>query len=618
MLEIDATDEEIYAMIAELEAAVAGLTPNMPLANRTYYIISAMDAFVENHGVSMMMYDNKEGAAYWTYENLYEYNRCWQFEAATEDELMAVGMESDAAAYYIKNVATGMYVGYSEYTSDNILMVDSKAETMPYVITSLGGDAVAIAARDNAYSRLHAINHGGGAGRSGNICYWNAGAGTASAWRICEAETYGLAAFAVYSMAAQSVNAQASSVVNIPIEMENTTAVTALLFDLYLPDGVSVVSTTEDGETLYDITLNGDRAKSSHVIAAEVQTDGALRIKVYSDENAVFAGNDGVLVNVSVAVGDLADGDYEIEMRNIRMVAADETEMKAADYTSLLAVKSALMGDVNNDGEFSMLDVVMIVNAVLEIEQSNFNFAVADLNGDGMISMVDVVGVLRLVLTGGESMAPARRVQRSAEVTPELSAGEWVAMKGGHVALPVALSGSEAYSAFQLDVVLPAGVELAEATLTGRAKASHTIAWNTLADGSVRVVAYAMNNAAFRDNEGSLLNLVLDVEDATDSDVVLTLADGLFATVGGAEHRAADLNVMMRSDATDVDEAYATAFVAYGVKGAVEVACGVETIVDIYSVGGQLVCQEAVKAGKTVIALPAGVYMVNGNKVIVK
>jgi len=231
--------------------------------------------------------------------------------------------------------------------------------------------------------------------------------------------------------------------------------------------------------------------------------------------------------------------------------------------------------------------------------------------------MVDVVGVLRLVLTGGEAMAPARAA-RGAEAMPELNAGEFAIVGNGRVVLPVALNNREAYSAFQLDVVLPAGVELAEATLTGRAKASHTIAWNTLADGSVRVVAYAMNNAAFRDNEGSLLNLVLDIEDATDSDAVLTLADGLFATAGGAEHRAADLDVMMRSDATGVDEAYAAAFAAYGVKGAVEVTCGAETVVDIYAVSGQLVCQKAVKAGKTVIALPAGVYMVNGNKVIVK
>ena len=602
-----ASEEEVRAMTAELDDAIVSLVPNMPVPGRMYYIVSAMDAFADNHGVSMMIYDDAEYGLRWTYENLYDLNRCWEFVPAEGEE-----------GYYLKNAGTGMYMGYDTYsTAFEVYMVGSKEETIPYTISSLGGDVVAIAASINEFSKLHARGHNSGLGKSGNICYWNAGAGTASAWRICDAEAYGLQVFSGYAMSAQNVETRAMSVVNLPIEMVNAAEVTAFQFDLYLPAGVSVASFVEDGEAIYDITLNGDRAKSSHIVAAEPQADGALRIVAYSTKNAVFAGNDGVLANVALMVDSLADGDYEIEMRNIRMVTPDEKEMKAADYSSLLTVKSILMGDVNNDGEFSMLDVVMMVNAVLEIEQTNFNFAAADLNGDGMISMVDVVGVLRLVLTGGEAMAPARAA-RGAEVMPELSAGEFAIVGNGRVVLPVALNNREAYSAFQLDVVLPAGVELAEATLTGRAKASHTIAWNTLADGSVRVVAYAMNNAAFRDNEGSLLNLVLDIEDATDSDAVLTLADGLFATAGGAEHRAADLDVMMRSDATGVDEAYAAAFAAYGVKGAVEVTCGAETVVDIYAVSGQLVCQKAVKAGKTVIALPAGVYMVNGNKVIVK
>ena len=420
-----------------------------------------------------------------------------------------------------------------------------------------------------------------------------------------------------YVMTAQDVKTRVQSQVTLPIEMDNAGEVTAFQFDLYLPEGVAVSYTTEDGEVLYDIELNDDRAKSSHILAAEPQANGSLRIVAYSTSNAAFAGNSGLLVNVGLSVDDIAEGDYQIVMRNIRMVTTDETEKFGADCTVTLTVENLLLGDVNNDGEFSMLDVVMMVNAVLEIEQTNFNAAAADLNGDGVISMVDVVGVLRLVLTGGEAMAPARAA-RGAEVMPELSAGEWVAMEGGRVMLPVALNNREAYSAFQLDVVLPVGVELAEATLTGRAKASHTIAWNTLADGSVRVVAYAMDNAAFRDKEGALLNLVLNTSDALSADAMLAVTDGLFATMGGTEHRAADLDVMMRSHTTNVDEAYAVGFQVYGVKGAIEVACGAETVLSIYAVNGKLVQQVVANAGKTRIELPAGVYVVNGDKIIVK
>lgn len=607
MLAAGAADDKIYAMIEELQSAVASLVPNMPTPGRSYYIISALDGFEANYGIPMMIYDDEEGNARWTFENMHNLNRCWQFEPATEEE-----------GYYLKNVGTGMYLGSQSGMSSNIAMVADKQETVPYTITLLEGDVVAIAANTNPKYRIHANSHAGGSGKAGTLVYWNAGAGTASAWRICDAEAYNLEAFATYTMEALNVESQSLTVVNLPVEMTNTKAVTAFQFDLYLPDGIYVSSTKEDDEVLYNITFNGERAKSSHVIAAEPQGEGILRVVAYSNMNAAFADNDGVIVNIALAVGDVADGNYQIELQNIRMVTEDEQEMLAPDHSATIVIRNLLQGDVNSDGKFSMLDVVMMVNAVLEKAQTNFNAAAADLNGDGKITMVDVVGVLRLVLTDGAATAPSRSAARGAVAMPELNTGDMVTMDNGRIALPVALNNAEAYSAFQLDVVLPAGVKLAEATLTGRAKASHVVAWNTLADGTTRVVAYAMDNASFRGNEGALLNLVLETSDAMSADAMLSITDGLFATVGGAEHGVADVNVMMRSDATYVDGTVAGTFRVYGAEAAVVVECGTDTAVSIYAATGQLVQQTAVKAGKNTITLPAGVYMINGNKVIVK
>lgn len=425
-----------------------------------------------------------------------------------------------------------------------------------------------------------------------------------------------------YAMKAQDAKGRTSSVVNLPIEMNNATAVNAFQFDLYLPDGISVVSTTEDDEVLYDIAFNKDRSKSSHVLAVEPQDDGALRVAGYSTSNAMFVGNSGVLVNVAVAIDDIDEGDYVIAMRNIRMVTVDEqdnaVEKLGADYTATLTVENTLPGDVNSDGNVTMIDVVMTVNAVLEKEQKNFNANAADLNGDGQITMVDVVGVLHLVLTEGSSKAPVRRDLNRMVSMPELNACDLEFMGNGGVVLPVALCNGEGYSAFQLDVVLPEGVELAEATLTGRAKASHTMAWNTLSDGSVRVVAYAVDNTTFSNEEGALLNLVLNTSDDLSADAEVVLADGLFASVDGRENRAPAVSVPMRSDATYIGGAVANAFRVYGTEGAVVVECGVDTTVSIYAVTGKLVQQATMEAGKNIIALPDGVYIVNGNKVVVK
>ena len=260
----------------------------------------------------------------------------------------------------------------------------------------------------------------------------------------------------------------------------------------------------------------------------------------------------------------------------------------------------------------------MTINAVLKRPQANFDTNAADMNDDGVITVGDAVSVLRLVLGGGEAQAPSRSVTREIVTAPVLEVGEPASIGGGRMALPVALNNSEAYSAFQLDVVLPEGVELAEATLTGRAKGNHHVAWNTLPDGTVRVVAYAMNNAAFEGNEGTLFNLVLENSEAQTSRDEILLADALFVTTQGVERRANDVNVPMYAETTDVDDVCTKPVRVCGTEGAVVVACATQSAISIYAITGQLVQHSIVEVGEHVIVLPAGVYVVNGSKVIVK
>lgn len=197
------TEEAIAAMIAELEAAVAALKPNMPVAGKYYHIYSALDKFENNHGYKMTLY-TKDSQLWWANENELEWNRLWQFEAATEAELNTVVVKTVdgkkvpdtekvaeylGKAFYIKSVATGKYIGKADGASTQLPMASTKSETVPYTITSLQeGNAVAIAGANNAGHRLHGAGHGEGKNKSGSIVYWNSGLGTASMWAISEAQ----------------------------------------------------------------------------------------------------------------------------------------------------------------------------------------------------------------------------------------------------------------------------------------------------------------------------------------------------------------------------------------------------------------------------------------------
>ena len=56
---------------------------------------------------------------------------------------------------------------------------------------------------------------------------------------------------------------------------------------------------------------------------------------------------------------------------------------------------SVLIGDVNNDGNINIQDVISVVNIILNT--SNYNEA-ADVNGDSSIDVIDVIGIVNLIL----------------------------------------------------------------------------------------------------------------------------------------------------------------------------------------------------------------------------
>lgn len=62
---------------------------------------------------------------------------------------------------------------------------------------------------------------------------------------------------------------------------------------------------------------------------------------------------------------------------------------------------SLLMGDVNHDGEISLVDITMTVEYNLTQNAEGFFFENADMNGDGEISIVDIMSIVDIILSQG-------------------------------------------------------------------------------------------------------------------------------------------------------------------------------------------------------------------------
>ena len=57
-----------------------------------------------------------------------------------------------------------------------------------------------------------------------------------------------------------------------------------------------------------------------------------------------------------------------------------------------------LIGDVNSDGQVTVLDAVQILRRAMGEEFAGFNEEAADVNGDGEITVLDSVLALRIAM----------------------------------------------------------------------------------------------------------------------------------------------------------------------------------------------------------------------------
>ena len=82
---------------------------------------------------------------------------------------------------------------------------------------------------------------------------------------------------------------------------------------------------------------------------------------------------------------------YDAEAQNYEITYVNGT-------LTITPADGVLMGDVNNDGNVDVSDIVAVVDYILQKPIVNFNIAAADINGDNRIDVSDVVGIVDIIL----------------------------------------------------------------------------------------------------------------------------------------------------------------------------------------------------------------------------
>ena len=169
-------------------------------------------------------------------------------------------------------------------------------------------------------------------------------------------------------------------------------------------------------------------------------------------------------------------------------------------------------GDVNEDGETDVVDVVDIARFVVGTPAESFNVFLADLNSDKVVNVADAV-VLVNEIAGVTSWSPRMRTQQSGYND------ELLLIENDDHSLSLRLEGDGRYAAFQFDMILPADVDVMQAVLNSLRKKKHQLLCNKVGEGHYCVVVLSTSNNEFNGTSGELLNIVLDGYD-TDGIVV--------------------------------------------------------------------------------------------------
>lgn len=190
------------------------------------------------------------------------------------------------------------------------------------------------------------------------------------------------------------VTARIGGDVEVEICLKNGHAATAYLFDLVLPEGVTV-ATNSSGKY---IDVLSDR-HDDHSPKINYGGNNTYSLSTLSGNSEELTGNDGVIRRLTLHVADyVAEGSYAININRASYAKSNGTLVKMLETTSAITVEDYVLGDVNGNGQVDIGDAVSIVNFLVGKESQVFVQKAADTNRNGQIDIGDAVTIVNFLV----------------------------------------------------------------------------------------------------------------------------------------------------------------------------------------------------------------------------
>lgn len=333
------------------------------------------------------------------------------------------------------------------------------------------------------------------------------------------------------------------SQVVLPVCMNNTADISAVQFDLYLPEGITLA---QDEGGFDPVEIAGrTTAKKHSTLETSLLQNGAIRILCASNKNYTFEGNEGAILNLTLNIGsEVTDGDYFITIKDVILSTAASVGYEQPVFTSKLSVSSYEMGDLNKDTKINVVDYTALVSMIMGTDGGAFPLELADFSGNGKVDVTDLTAIVNKIMNGASSSAKSvKRTALKSAAAPEenrLSLIPFAIAPGEEKEVSLQMFNTAEISAYQTDVVLPEGIEivkdeddfyLVEVSTRTTYKKHNTMEAEDQTDGSIRLMCASSKNAVFDGNEGEVAVITVKASSTLEPGVYnITLKNTILST----------------------------------------------------------------------------------------
>lgn len=272
-----------------------------------------------------------------------------------------------------------------------------------------------------------------------------------------------------------------------------------------------------------------------------------------------------------------------------------------------------IRGDVNSDGYIDVADLSGVVHFILEIPAEKLIFAAADLDENETVDVNDFSGMANLILDQAQERNNVKAYRIPALEEHLINVSNLKLDEQGEGELLISLANNRHFTGLQFDLALPEGVSLIEDGVQPEDKNHHC--WSIQhADGSYRVMVASMNNAEL--SEDPVLRLSLKgnsngVGTAYLNNIILTDANATRYTAASVQSEISGTTHL-----ASIDGQILTISIS---KGLLNMSSSINQIVRVVSLSGGIVAEVPLSAGQSSsINLPAGIYIVNDKKIIIR